>query len=228
MPTNNKEYWQSYYANNREKIISRNCANSKAKLLKFKQDNPELIAARVAARREALEIQKQQTKLHAADVTAAWRAANADKIKVSKAEYYQRNKDKQAAYYVEYREKNADAIKAYFKLYKVENKHKIRARGAARNAKKYQATPSWLTAEQRAAMADIFLRASNRTKETGVLHEVDHIYPIRGKTVCGLHVPWNLQILPHDENRSKSNLMPEDFYGISTEDVAKTKGYKHC
>jgi hypothetical protein len=51
------------------------------------------------------------------------------------------------------------------------------------------------------------------TKKTGVAHEVDHFYPLQGKIVCGLHVPWNLHVIPASENRVKHNAMPEDFYG---------------
>jgi len=66
-----------------------------------------------------------------------------------------------------------------------------------------RATPSWLTPEQKAEIAAVYLEASRRGES------VDHIYPLRAKNSCGLHVPWNLQILPTLDNIRKGNRAPE-------------------
>lgn len=44
---------------------------------------------------------------------------------------------------------------------------------------------------------------------TGVAHHVDHIHPLRGEGFTGLHVPWNLRVIPAHDNVSKGNRLPE-------------------
>lgn len=63
-----------------------------------------------------------------------------------------------------------------------------------------QATPHWYNS----ALVQLIYRAcKSRTDRTGVKHEVDHIVPIHGKLVSGLHVHDNLQIIPMVDNRRK-------------------------
>lgn len=80
------------------------------------------------------------------------------------------------------------------------------ALNAERRGRRGRATPAWLTPEQRAEMRDIYRRA----RRLGDGWHVDHIVPLNGRNVSGLHVPWNLQIVPADQNLKKSNLLPAD------------------
>jgi hypothetical protein len=77
-------------------------------------------------------------------------------------------------------------------------------------AAKRSRTPPWLTETDLQSMIDLYREAERLTKETGVLHEVDHIYPLQGRKVSGFHVPLNLEIKTRSENRRKSNKHPDD------------------
>lgn len=76
---------------------------------------------------------------------------------------------------------------------------------ANRRALKLEATPTWLTPAHFDAMRSTYDEAALLTRETGIPHQVDHIIPLRHALVCGLHVPWNLQVLTASTNKSKNN-----------------------
>jgi 5-methylcytosine-specific restriction endonuclease McrA len=67
------------------------------------------------------------------------------------------------------------------------------------------ATPPWITKEQRAQIKMLYVQARELSKVTGEKYVVDHIIPLRSSAVCGLHVPWNLRVITWQENLKKSN-----------------------
>ena len=93
------------------------------------------------------------------------------------------------------------------KKWVAENRGKVNARTARRYAAKTQATPKWVTKNPNFMwmINEVYDLAHLRSKLTGVTWEVDHKVPLRGKSVMGLHVPWNLQVVLQKQNRVKSN-----------------------
>jgi 5-methylcytosine-specific restriction endonuclease McrA len=68
--------------------------------------------------------------------------------------------------------------------------------------RKKRATPPWVKSSDFDA---IYNEAKKISIETGINHEVDHIIPLKGEYVSGLHVPQNLQIITESENGKKFN-----------------------
>ena len=109
--------------------------------------------------------------------------------------------------YEEVRECNRKAVSSYQKR----NPDKNTAKTANYNSKKKGSMPSWLSADDVSRIKSIYKMCRAISKKTNVQHHVDHIVPLNGKECSGLHVPWNLQILPRDENLRKSNRLIEDI-----------------
>jgi hypothetical protein len=65
--------------------------------------------------------------------------------------------------------------------------------------------PQWLTDGDWQEIKAMYLQATHLTEATGSRYVVDHIYPLRGMTVSGLHVPANLRVIPEQQNRKKYN-----------------------
>lgn len=88
-----------------------------------------------------------------------------------------------------------------------DNRGKVREISRARAERLAQATPAWIDWK---AVSRIYNEAARLSATTGVHHHVDHVIPLKGKNVCGLHVHTNLRAVPAEINRRKSNLWLEE------------------
>lgn len=145
---------------------------------------------------------------------------NREKVKISRAEHRRKNKeriDAENKKWVENNREKSNAAKKKWLLNNLEkrkevankwvrnNPGKANAQTAKRRTQKLKATPTWLTEEQTKEIQEFYKLAKELQWLSQEPLHVDHIIPIVGKNVCGLHVPWNLQILPKSINIKKGN-----------------------
>lgn len=145
----------------------------------------------------AFYLNNAESRLHKQAMARQWNRENRDKV-------YARNKL--------WKQNNPDKIADKDKRWKQNNSDKVNALSAKRRAIKLQATPPWLTKEDFNSIQQFYTIANQLTELNNRVHHVDHIIPLLNKDVCGLHVPWNLQVLTGSENMAKSNkvtLSPE-------------------
>lgn len=129
---------------------------------------------------------------------ASKRYCSSEKCKTTRKEYYKTDKG--------YEVKRKAGRK-----WQENNKAYGASKSAERRARKLQATPAW-------ADMDLIKRYYD-TAATMCDYHVDHIIPLQGKNVCGLHVENNLQLLPARLNESKGNKYP-----LTREEEVRYKG----
>lgn len=122
--------------------------------------------------------------------SAERRKSRPDKISEANLRYNQKNRIKARQTVKAWRQENPERCQL----------HRMNYSEAYRNA-----VPKWLTDQHWSDIRCLYTEA----KSQGM--HVDHIIPLQGKTVCGLHVPWNLQLLPPLENIKKGNRIVECF-----------------
>jgi len=147
------------------------------------QNNSEKIKARVSARREA----------------------EPDKVRAEKRKEYERNKNRYISRAAEWASANPEKARHSARQWHKNNPLKSYAAVVERRAKLRNRMPAWLSDEQKFDILAVYEKARIMSKETDAKYQVDHIIPLRGEQVSGLHVPWNLQILTAFENQSKGN-----------------------
>ncbi len=151
-----------------------------------------------------------------------WRKKNAEHFKQYRKQYFIKNKEHiikmKRGYAV-----NKELVLQTRKIWNAKNRLKLneisrqrrinnpeqyrelyRIKSARRRARKFNATLPGFDAE----IKKIFKQATEMTLKTGIKYSVDHIWPLKGKRATGLHVPWNLQVIPLSDNIRKRNHEP--------------------
>lgn len=144
-------------------------------------------------------------RLRQCEKARRYRTKHPEKVKQFKRNDYARRRAQVLAACVKYRSENKKSQRAYFKKYKQENNGKVNAVNKRRDLAKKQRTPIWLTEDDIWMMKEIYELAALRSKKLGYKWHVDHIVPLQGKNVSGLHIPSNLQVIPYLDNILKRN-----------------------
>jgi len=157
----------------------------------------------------AFESQRRQCKpcrsVYKHGVKTAWYARNRDYARAKTREWREQNVERKRTYGKAKYAKNANEAKLASSIYRKNNLAKVNHWSRIRQCAKAQRIPFWLSYEDKWIISEIYDLAKLRTKCTGIEWHVDHIVPLRGKTVSGLHVPLNLQVIPESVNKIKRN-----------------------
>jgi hypothetical protein len=131
------------------------------------------------------------------------RTRPAEQRKAATKNYYEANKQKCMDASAKWRKASGMSYE-YTKRSRARNPALIYFSNAKRHAAKLQRTPSWLNAGHWLEIECVYKYCSS-LRAIGLDYEVDHIVPLQGKTVSGLHAPLNLQVITGVENASKGN-----------------------
>lgn len=135
-----------------------------------------------------------------------WRDNNPGKEAAASKHKYAEDSTKHKAAVAKWRAAHHNEAKELFRQWQKNNPDKCNAHTARRRAARLKATPKWLTKEQFLEIREFYTLAQELQWLSEEPLQVDHIHPLQGENFCGLHVPWNLQILPRSINsRKKTN-----------------------
>jgi len=177
-PEARKAYLREYAQRNRKAAYER--------VKKWRAENP-------AAKAEQSKRYQKKNPEKCAEKAAKWAQLNPEKVK-----QIRRSSAAKA------RIVHADAIKVRKSEYSKNNRDIINAAVARRKAAKLMRTPRWLDPVSLKEIEFTYTWCA-ALRLCGLNYHVDHVVPLQGENVSGLHVPWNLQVIPAVENIKKRN-----------------------
>jgi hypothetical protein len=186
---------------------------------KAKQNAKERYLKNIEARKAKMRENYRENKEERLSQSKEYVKANREKILEYQAKYRQENKEKATQYKKQYYLENKAELAKKAQNYQRENPEGVRRRNRKyrgtekgkenwtlrRNARRKRERDASLGMVFYKEILEIYAKCRNICREKRESYEVDHIIPISHRDVCGLHVPWNMQILPAIINRKKTN-----------------------
>lgn len=227
-PLTKREIQRRYYLKNRARILERarqylkeHPEQRKATVDKYRRGNAAACKQRIKEwkarnKERSLAINRKSYAAHperSLAATSRWRSEHPERAKKIAREWVAKNKERVREMGRLWRGRNKEHVRELARQWHAANPERAKelkrrwtqnnrgkrvAYTAARRSRKYSATPSWVSKKDIAAL---YVEAAR----LGLT--VDHIIPLKNPTVCGLHVPWNLQLLTGSDNSSKGNRM---------------------
>lgn len=204
-PEDAKEYQRLYREQNKER-------RAKQKAEYYLKHREEILAKkkeytkRTANKRAAYYAEYNKTKrLNAKTYHKNYYESNKEKILKQKQQYREDNpeivKAAKQIHYQKYRQKLLNQKKQYRQA----NKGQIAYINAMRKKVVKQRTPKWTTLDDKWMLKQAYELAALRSELFGFKWHVDHIIPLQGKLISGLHVANNIQVIPAIDNIRKRN-----------------------
>jgi 5-methylcytosine-specific restriction endonuclease McrA len=149
---------------------------------------------------ECLKVEWEKANTTRADYFREYNKSEAGQQ--AKRKYYEANKENVIA---RAQARPDEDKRRYKKTHKVNNPDMYKEMTSLRRRRFRDATPKWLTDTHKMEIRLKYRLAIALSRATGERYAVDHIIPLHGENVCGLHVPWNLQVLTQKDNLAKYN-----------------------